>query len=678
MKKIKFFVLSVVVMLFTACHDKLWDSIEDLDARVTKLEELCKEMNTNISALQTIVSVIQENDFITGIVPIEKGGEVIGYTIMFGKHEPITIYNGVDGKDGQNGTNGVDGKDGYTPILGVAKDTDGVYYWTLDGEWLLDDEGNKIRVTGCDGKDGADGKDGIDGKDGENGKDGADGKDGEDGKDGADGKDGVDGEDGKDGVTPQLKIEEGYWYISYDNGATWTELGKAVGEDGKDGTNGTDGKDGQDGKPGADGKDGQNGDSMFTSVTYDDNNVYFTLTDGSVLIVPRGKDGGVGENDPSDIIKFEDLNVKLALLKRNIDINKDGEISYEEATSFTNKLNMNGTAILSFKEFKYFTGVTSFSFENCTNLFEIILPNTLDVITNASFRGCSKLLNIIIPESCKLIDDYAFSNCENLNNILLLEGSQRLTIGECAFYNCKKLNNVVIPSTCDSIKNEAFYNCVSLSELEIKEGCEYIGTKAFENCILTNVILPNSIQYLGLWSFECATLTSFVFSEKLNCIELPYGCYQNNLQYDDLTSVTWNTENYNGSLVYSGSDYIGSHSVYGIAALVQRSSTILRAANLAEVIIGENVIKIPGNFCYYANKITTITIPRNVLEIGNYAFYGCSSLYMVYSKNPVPPTLGSDVFSGTKIGIIYVPTASVNVYKAAWSDYADKIVGYDF
>ena len=151
MKKIKFFMLAVVVMLFSACHDKLWDSIEDLDSRVTKLEELCKEMNTNIFALQTIVEVIQENDFITGIVPIEKGGEVIGYTIMFGKHEPITIYNGEDGKDGQNGS-------ATAPIIGVAKDADGIYYWTLNGEWLLDDEGNKIRVTGRDGKDGVDRK----------------------------------------------------------------------------------------------------------------------------------------------------------------------------------------------------------------------------------------------------------------------------------------------------------------------------------------------------------------------------------------------------------------------------------------------------------------------------------------------------------------------------------------
>ena len=270
MKKIKFFVLLAVVVLFTACHDKLWDSIEDLDSRVTKLEELCKEMNTNISALQTIVSVIQENDFITGIVPIEKGGEVIGYTIMFGKHEPITIYNGEDGKDGQNGS-------GSTPIIGVAKDTDGVYYWTLNGEWLLDDEGNKLPVSGKNGNDGVDGED----------------------------SDGESGTAGKDGVTPQLKIENGYWYVSYDNGATWTELGKAIGEDGEKGDKGDKGDTGND------------GDSMFTSVTYDDNNVYFTLKDGSVLIVPRG------DNSTSDFDQtvIDNLVNSLKLDKDTISLN---------------------------------------------------------------------------------------------------------------------------------------------------------------------------------------------------------------------------------------------------------------------------------------------------------------------------------------------------------------------
>ena len=272
MKKIHLLLLGLTICLFSACHNELWEAIDGLDSRVTKLEELCKEMNTNITSLQTIVSVLQSNDFITGIVEIKKNGEVIGYTITFGKHDPITIYHGqdgkdgADGKDGQDGQNGTDGKDGITPVIGVAQDTDGVYYWTLNGEWLLDDNGNKLPVSG---------KDGQNGTNGSNGQDGADGKDGQDGEDG---KDGVDGQDGKDGVTPQLKIEEGYWFISYDNGATWTQLGKATGEDGKDGQNG------------ADGKDGQDGDSMFQSVTQDENYVYFTLADGTVIKIAKGKE----------------------------------------------------------------------------------------------------------------------------------------------------------------------------------------------------------------------------------------------------------------------------------------------------------------------------------------------------------------------------------------------------
>lgn len=36
------------------------------------------------------------------------------------------------------------------------------------------------------------------------------------------------GEPGEDGITPQLKIENDYWYVSYDSGSTWIELNKAI------------------------------------------------------------------------------------------------------------------------------------------------------------------------------------------------------------------------------------------------------------------------------------------------------------------------------------------------------------------------------------------------------------------------------------------------------------------
>ena len=297
MKKL-FYLLTAAVLLLTSCREyddsELIGRVDNLEERVTRLETLCNQMNTNITSLQTIVSALQQNDYITSVTPITEGDATIGYTITFTKSAPITIYHGKNGKDGENGKDGtdgkdgVDGKDGYTPVIGVRQDTDGIYYWTLDGEWLLDADGNKIKAVGVDGKDGADGKDGVDGKDGKDGVDGingADGKDGENGKDGADGKDGVDGKDGadgKDGITPQLKIEDDYWYISYDNGATWTQLGKATGEDGQDGTQG------EQGIQGPQGEAGLNGDSFFQSVTQDESKVYFTLADGTVITIPKG------------------------------------------------------------------------------------------------------------------------------------------------------------------------------------------------------------------------------------------------------------------------------------------------------------------------------------------------------------------------------------------------------
>ena len=247
MKRIIILISAVLVGLSSCTYDDsaLVDRVENLEDRVTKLEKLCKEMNANIDAMAAIIEALETHDYITGVTPITKDGETVGYTITFAKGEPITIYHGEDGKDGADGE---DGKDGYTPIIGVAQDSDGIYYWTLDGEWLLDEAGNKIKAVGIDGEDGADG---------------------EDGKDGVDGENGADGKDGVDGITPQLKIENDYWYISYDNGTTWTQLGKATGEDGKDGANGSD------------------GDSFFEGVdTSNDDYVIFTLADGTTIKIP--------------------------------------------------------------------------------------------------------------------------------------------------------------------------------------------------------------------------------------------------------------------------------------------------------------------------------------------------------------------------------------------------------
>ena len=141
-------ILCLLVFAILSCSkyddSEIWDYVKEMNARLTQLEEKCKEMNTNITSLQTLVGAFENGDYITNVAPVTKDGKTIGYTISFKKSTAITIYNGTDGV---NGTNGVNGSDGYTPVIGIKKDTDGLYYWTVDGEWLLDNKGNKVRAS---------------------------------------------------------------------------------------------------------------------------------------------------------------------------------------------------------------------------------------------------------------------------------------------------------------------------------------------------------------------------------------------------------------------------------------------------------------------------------------------------------------------------------------------------
>ena len=236
----------VVITLADGTQFKIptWKAFEELKAQ-------CDQMNSNIVALQTIVSALQDNDYISSITPIYEAGKEIGYIINFTKSGKVTIYHGQNGKDGQNGTNGTNGTngvDGHSPVIGVKADTDGVYYWTLDGAWVLDASGNKVPTTG---------------------------------KDGLNGSNGATGAAGADGITPQLKIENDYWHISYDNGTSWQQLGQATGDQGVQGETGATGPQGPQGFK------GENGDSFFQSVTETNDYVLMVLANGTEIRMPK-------------------------------------------------------------------------------------------------------------------------------------------------------------------------------------------------------------------------------------------------------------------------------------------------------------------------------------------------------------------------------------------------------
>ena len=273
MKKIITIIL-LGMSLFVGCENiyrdelaQIHKEIDDINAR---LDAFCNETNTNIAALQTMIAALQAKDYVTGVVPVMEDGKEVGYQITFDKSGKVTIYHGKDGANGADGANGKDGKDGYTPQIGVKLHTDGLYYWTLDGEWLTDENGNMIKAIGVDGEDGEDGKDGAVGPQGPEGPQGPQGEQGDQGPAGA---------DGKDAIAPKLKIEDGNWYVSVDGGVTWDYLGQATGDAGQDGATGPQGPQGEQGPQ------GDKGDSIFSDIDITEEYVIITLADGKTQII---------------------------------------------------------------------------------------------------------------------------------------------------------------------------------------------------------------------------------------------------------------------------------------------------------------------------------------------------------------------------------------------------------
>ena len=141
----------------------IWEEIA-LQSRRQTLETLSNQLTTNILSVQTVVSALKTDDRVTSVMKMMDNGKDAGYMLTFEKSGTASLYHWMDLYEG------------YTPSLGACEDASGKYYWLLDGEWLLDDDLFKIEVSS------------------------------------------------EKSPTPKLKPENGYWYISVDNGTNWRKL----------------------------------------------------------------------------------------------------------------------------------------------------------------------------------------------------------------------------------------------------------------------------------------------------------------------------------------------------------------------------------------------------------------------------------------------------------------------
>ncbi len=345
-------------------------------------------------------------------------------------------------------------------------------------------------------------------------------------------------------------------------------------------------------------------------------------------------------------------------------------------------------------------GVTSIgesAFEGCSNLTAITIPEGVTSIGRFAFEGCSSLTAITIPEGVTSIGEYAFRGCSSLTSITIPEGVTSIGIG--AFEYCSSLTSITIPEGVTSIGIDAFDGCSNLTSITLPEGVTSIGGSAFEYCSsLTSITIPESVTSIGDSAFSgCSSLTAITIPESVTSIvnRAFYRC-------TSLTSITCKavTPPTIYSITFSDVDksipvYVpaGSVEAYKAAAYWKEFTNINGV--VASGTCGDNltwrlteeyelVIEGTGTMTNYSSSayvpwysfktsIKGVTLSEGVTSVGDYAFYGCSSLTSITCKAKTPPSIRSwFIFEGVDKSIpVYVPALSVDDYKADlyWSQF---------
>jgi len=136
-------------------------------------------------------------------------------------------------------------------------------------------------------------------------------------------------------------------------------------------------------------------------------------------------------------------------------------------------------------------GILDRTFEECINLKQVLLPDSVEYISAGAFCKCMALSDIKFPSALNRIGVEAFMECP-LTRIEF--GDAVATIGRMAFAQCTEVEAVVFPDSLTRIESYAFTGCSRLSSISLPASIKKIGEHAFSH---TNL---KKVYFRGDWS----------------------------------------------------------------------------------------------------------------------------------------------------------------------------------
>ena len=143
----------------------------------------------------------------------------------------------------------------------------------------------------------------------------------------------------------------------------------------------------------------------------------------------------------------------LRICREHFDWNGDGVFTPEEAAAVNDISTwFRGTGIQTFKELQYFTGldrIPADAFSGCRRLQEIVLPESIVIISDRAFMRCIQLSSVNIPSRVRKIKDSSFTECYALPEVILPSSLE--SIGPYAFFECERMKTLRIPASVLSL-----------------------------------------------------------------------------------------------------------------------------------------------------------------------------------------------------------------------------------